>query len=116
RLEVQAQHPTDVGDRELRTLIEWIDPEGRARRPRRPHDAQAGRGVDAAGQAEGEQRAAGGAAVMAVGVQRAGRALAWGSLLTFSAACHGPQNVLDPVGAPNRATSRLFWAMLIVSA
>jgi len=53
---------------------------------------------------------------MAVGVRRAGRALAWGSLLTFAAACHGPQNVLDPVGAPNRATSRLFWAMLIVSA
>src|SRR5207244_11210113 len=87
-----------------------------ARRQRRTQYAEAARGVDAAGQAEGEQRAAGGAVVMAVGVRRAGRALAWGSLLTFAAACHGPQNVLDPVGAPNRATSRLFWAMLIVSA
>lgn len=37
-------------------------------------------------------------------------------LLSAVAACHGPQNVLDPAGGPNRIVNRLFWSMLVVSA
>jgi cytochrome c oxidase subunit 2 len=44
------------------------------------------------------------------------RAGAWASLLALAAACHGPQNVLDPAGPPNRSVNQLFWGMLIVSA
>ena len=35
--------------------------------------------------------------------------------LSLVEACHGPQNVLDPAGSPNRMVNRLFWAMLTVS-
>ena len=38
-----------------------------------------------------------------------------GIALSVLGACHGPQNVLDPAGSPNRMVNRLFWAMLVVS-
>jgi cytochrome c oxidase subunit II len=37
-------------------------------------------------------------------------------LASYAVACHGPQDVLDPAGTPNRIVNRLFWSMLIVSA
>jgi cytochrome c oxidase subunit 2 len=44
------------------------------------------------------------------------RTIASGVLLAAAAACHGPQNVLDPAGAPNRIVNRLWWSMLAVAA
>ena len=37
-------------------------------------------------------------------------------LPVVAAACHGPQNVLDPAGSPNRIVNRLWWSMFAVAA